>query len=168
MSKVDAECATGDLAGRGEPGVLLLVHRIGLQAVEFDVELDGLRDAVDRQVADDGEVVAVATDLRGGEGHLWVGLDTEEVGALQVAVAVGVVGVDARQLDGGVEAAVGQVIADASSASNRLKRPRTLVSPRCRMVNSTLLWAWSTGQVPVVRGSAAVFVDMVFLPGSGL
>ena len=61
-----------------------------------NVDGDRLGDALDGQVAGDDPVVASSRSTLGGdEGDLGVVLDVEEVGGDQVAVAVGVAGVDA-------------------------------------------------------------------------
>src|SRR5690606_21969212 len=70
---------------------------------------DRLRDVLDGQVAGDGPLVAVALDAGGVEGDARVGLDVEEVGRLQVAVAVGGRGVHGGGLDGDLHRGVGGV-----------------------------------------------------------
>ena len=70
------------------------------RAVGLEGDRDRLGHALDGQVAGDDPVVAVALDLGGGEGDLLVVVGVEEVGRLEVAVAVRDAGVDAGGLDG--------------------------------------------------------------------
>src|SRR3954451_5019639 len=73
------------------------VHR---GASELPVDGDRVGLAVDGEVADQGEDVVVdLLDLGADEGDLRVVLEVEEVGGLQVGVAVGVAGVHARGVD---------------------------------------------------------------------
>src|SRR3712207_8024015 len=51
-------------------------------------ELDGLGDALDGQVTDDGPVGTVGADLGGAEGHVGVIAHVEEVGGADVRVAL--------------------------------------------------------------------------------
>ena len=61
---------------------------------------DGLAGVLDGQVTGDGPLGAVALDLGRGEGDGREGRGVEEVGGLQVTVAVGRAGVDAGDVDG--------------------------------------------------------------------
>src|SRR6478735_8938189 len=72
-----------------------VAERVAGGAVLLELDRDRLGDVLDGQVAGDGPVAAVAGDVGGDEGDLGVRRDVEEVGALQVAVAVGDAGVDA-------------------------------------------------------------------------
>jgi hypothetical protein len=56
---------------------------------------------VQGQLAVDIETVLAVADAGGAEGHRRVGVGLEEVGRAEVVVALGVVGVDGGQLDGG-------------------------------------------------------------------
>ena len=70
------------------------------RAQAFDGKGDGLGDAVDGQVAGDGIVAAAfGLHLGGFEGHRGELFHVEEVGALQVAVALGVAGVHGGDVD---------------------------------------------------------------------
>src|SRR4029078_13124274 len=92
-------------------------------AGQLEVDRDRLGDVLDGQVAGDGPVVAVAGDLGGDEGDLGVGLDVEEVGAVQVAVAVRDTGVDAAGLDVHGHLAGGRVLGvDDGVAAELLER----------------------------------------------
>ena len=63
-----------------------------------------LRDAVESEVASDlVAAVSVGLDRCGLEGHGGVLLDVEEVGALEVGVALGVAGVDGGDVDGSLD-----------------------------------------------------------------
>src|SRR5690606_18741756 len=81
-------------------------------------ELDGLRHAVQREVADDDEVVAVNGDPRRGEGPGREVLDVEEVGAAQVGVACLVAGGDGRRVDLGGHGRALEVLADDDRAGD--------------------------------------------------
>src|SRR3712207_9347641 len=64
-------------------------------------ELDGLGDALDGQVTDDGPVGTVGADLGGAEGHVGVIAHVEEVGGADVRVALLLPGVDRVHVDRG-------------------------------------------------------------------
>src|SRR3954454_23399142 len=70
----------GGAALEAEAGV---AERVLGRAGQLEVDRDRLGDVLDGQVAGDRPVVAVAGDLGGDEGDLGVGLDVEEVGAVQ-------------------------------------------------------------------------------------
>ena len=93
-----------------------VAERVDRGAVELGVELDGLRDAVDRQVADDDVVLAGLADLGGDERPLAELLDVEEVAALEVAVAVGVAGGDGGRVERDGDRGARQVVADDDGA----------------------------------------------------
>ena len=77
-----------------------LVAREDLGPVELDVEHDRPRDPGDGEVAGELVVVAsVAHDRRRPERHDLVARGVEEVARSQVGVAIGIVGVDRRQID---------------------------------------------------------------------
>jgi hypothetical protein len=52
------------------------------------------------------------------------------------------------------------------SASKRLKRPRTLDTPRCRIENPTNEWCGSTAHRPGVKGIETPVVDAMVMPGT--
>src|SRR5581483_10147781 len=101
--EVHTELLAGDLGRRLEADALA-APRVGLDAEVLDVELDRLGDALDRQLA--GRLLAVEAGR--DEGHRAVVLHVEKVGRAEVAVALGVAGVDRVQVDGGVGGGVGQ------------------------------------------------------------
>ena len=76
---------------------------VGLGALERGDQFQRARDAVEREVALDLEVLVVDR-FHGGrlEGDLGVVLGVEEVGGAQVAVALGLARVDAGRVDGAV------------------------------------------------------------------
>ena len=102
--------------------------------------------------------VALGDDGVGDEGDLRELLDVEEVFAADVAVAVGVAGVEAGGLDGGVDLGVGDVLGEVQGGSASLNWPRTLLMPAWRTVKPISLCEVSRVQVPVVTfaGSAMV------------
>ncbi|VOL54490.1 Uncharacterised protein [Streptococcus pneumoniae] len=106
-----AEVLAGDLArgleahaGHAE-GILVLAAELGL-------ELHGLGDAVQRQLADQGELLGLAADLGGAEGHGGELLHVEEVGGAQVGVAALVLGADGGDVDGHVDGGLGELLGD--------------------------------------------------------
>src|SRR6195952_4384977 len=80
----------------------LAAPRVLADAQELDLELDGLGDALEGEVADDGGAVEGGR----GEAHLAELLHVEEVSGAQVAVALLVAGVDRVQVHGRVGAGV--------------------------------------------------------------
>src|SRR5213076_2395538 len=79
------------LAGQG--GLALeadaqVAEGVASGAAGLEIDADRLADTSDGEVAGDRPVVAVALDVRRGEGDRGVRLDLEEVGAAQVRVAV--------------------------------------------------------------------------------
>src|SRR5690606_16010655 len=85
------------------------------------LEVDGDRtgDVLDGQVAGDAQGVGVGGhDLGRAEGDRRVGLDVEEVGRLQVTVAVRAAGVDAGGLDGDLDGGALQVRAGGGLAAD--------------------------------------------------
>src|SRR5437868_2655319 len=74
----------------------LVAPRIGVRAGDRGVQRDRLGDALQGQLALD----AVGSDQRSAERRLRIALDVEELGRLDVAVAVLVVGVRAAGADG--------------------------------------------------------------------
>ena len=100
----------------------VLVHWEDLGAVEFDREFDRLRRAVDGEGSEHGvPIVAVLDDRGARERHLGVGFGVEEIGALEVAVAVGVVGIDRGQVDGCAEARRFETVADDQRCVERVE-----------------------------------------------
>src|ERR1044072_3848031 len=86
--ELHAVVAAAELAADVEADAAV-AERGGLRAAELGLERDRLRDAVHREVA--GDLVGVLVDgleARRLERDLRVALDVEEVGGLQVAVAV--------------------------------------------------------------------------------
>src|SRR4051812_1430959 len=75
----------------------LAAPRVLADAEELDLELDRAGDALEGQVADDGDAV----ERGGGEAHLAELLHVEEVRGAQVPVALLVAGVHGVQVDGG-------------------------------------------------------------------
>ena len=107
---VDAPVLAVDGGLALEPDALVAVGVDGGAGV-LEVDGHGLGDALDGEVAGDPVVLGVdLLDRGGGEGDLRVGLHVEEVVALEVAVAVGVAGVDAGGLDGQLQVRVGRVL----------------------------------------------------------
>src|SRR6266511_2356430 len=82
---------------------------LGEDGLDLDEDLDLVADdhtaAVHGDVGGDAEVLAVA-DAGGAVGHGGVGVGLEEVGRAQVVVALGVVGVDGAEVDGGGDGGV--------------------------------------------------------------
>src|SRR3954469_15857643 len=76
---VDPVGLAGDLGLGGEGGARAAVG-VRAEAVELQLEGDGLGDALDGEVALDGPVGAVSADAGGAEGHLGVVAHVEEVG----------------------------------------------------------------------------------------
>src|SRR4051812_4874350 len=97
---VDAELAAADRGGGREAGARATVG-VRAEAVDLEGEGDGAGDALDRQLAVERVVVAVGADRRAVERPGRVGLDLEEVGGADVAVALGVADVDRAGVDRG-------------------------------------------------------------------
>ncbi len=95
-----------------------------------EVDRDGLGDVLDREVAGDAVGVGVdRLDRRARERDRRVRLHVEEVVAAQVAVAIGVAGVDAGGLDRQLQVRRGGVLGvEVAEPSNSLNEPRTLVT----------------------------------------
>ncbi len=105
----------GRLAFEPDPGV---AERVDGGTAVLEVDGDRLGDTLDRQVARDPVVLVVhALDLRRHEGDLRVGVHVEEVVGAEVAVPVGVAGVDAGGLDR-------QLQLRRASGSSASKEPR--------------------------------------------
>jgi hypothetical protein len=98
---------------------------------------------VQRQLAVDVEAVLAVADGGRAVGHDGMGLDLEEVRRAQVVVALGVVGVDGGQLDGGVTEEASGSGERVSSPWKRVKWPRTLLTIRWRTVKATSEWPGS-------------------------
>jgi hypothetical protein len=129
--EVHAEVVAIDQRGGGEPGVGLAVGGMDLDTPELDREGHRLGDPVDREVA--GQLVpVVARDARGRKRDLRVLFGGEEVGAEQMRVAVGLVGVDGGRSMVAATATLSSVSPTVSVASNVRNVPRTLVNPRWR------------------------------------
>src|SRR4051794_29518821 len=78
-----------------------------VECIGYDAgDLDGLGVALDRDLAIDRHLVAVAVDRLRLEGQLWVLLGVEEVRALEVCLEVLVLDLDARDLRGPPDDAV--------------------------------------------------------------
>src|SRR3954468_2734185 len=97
---VHAELLAGDLGLAGEAGARAAVG-VRPEAVQLEVELDGLGDALDGQVALDLPVLTVVADAGRAEGHDGVVADVEEVSGLDVRVPLLLTGVDRVHVDGG-------------------------------------------------------------------
>src|SRR5690606_28634145 len=106
----DAEFLAGD-GGRSEEANAGCAECVYCLAAEFCVEFNFLGHAADGQVANENELARVALDGGGLEGHGWELLGVEEVFTLQVAVAIGVLGVDRCDLDGCFNRGVSQGLA---------------------------------------------------------
>src|SRR3712207_8752703 len=74
---VDALLLAGDLGLGAEAGGVAAVG-VGAEAVQLEGELDGLGDALDGQVADDGPVGTVGADLGRAERHVGVVAHVED------------------------------------------------------------------------------------------
>src|SRR5690606_14813066 len=94
----EAEVLAGDRRRRRERGAEVAVG-VGRGAVELGREGNGLGHAVDRELT--GHLGLGGADRHGGgrEGPRGVGLDLEEVGGLEVAVAARVARVDGRGVE---------------------------------------------------------------------
>ena len=153
-----AEVLAVDLGGGGEADAGVAPGVFAGRAGAFDGEGDGLGDAMEGQVAGDGVVAfALALDRGGFEGHGGVGLGFEEVGALEVAVALGVAGAEGGDVDGGLDGGVGGVGVSRWRVPERpLKLPFTLEIIMCLTLNSAVEWAGSSFQVVTVAGVVVV------------
>jgi uncharacterized protein (TIRG00374 family) len=143
----DAEVLAVEDGGGFEAGDRAVAHA-GVDAAEFEGEFDGAGDAVEGEVALDHVVVALGADGGGGEGGGGVLLGVEEVGGLDVGVAVGVLGVDGRDLDFGGDGG-GAVLGDGDGAGEVVERAADLADHE------------------VADGEADGGVDRVDGPGSG-
>ena len=141
--------ATRELAGDLQADAVV-APGVDVRALDLGFEDDGLRDAVEREVAGDAERV-VADDLDAGrlEGHLGVVLGVEEVARAQVLVACGLVRVDRGDLDGAVGPGGGQVLADLQRAGEV-----------CEL-------AADVGDAHVLDGEADLRVRRIDVPGAG-
>jgi hypothetical protein len=83
---LQAEVLAADLGLRGEAR-LRIVPRVDRDAVELELEVDLLGDALDGEVGVQHVAAAGGLDARADEGPRGVVLDVEEVAAAQVAVA---------------------------------------------------------------------------------
>ena len=87
-----------ELSGCAEPGTIVPIWILG-DALERHVERDFLRDAVQREIADQAVLVRVARralDASASEGHRWILVDFEEVGRFQMRVPLRLTCIDAR------------------------------------------------------------------------
>ena len=106
LFQLHAELVAGDdgLELQAEALATILVgHRIGDRARD----LDGLGVALDRDLAVDPELVAVALDRVGLEGQLGMALGVEELRALQMGLEVRVLDLDRCDLGGSPQRAIG-------------------------------------------------------------
>src|SRR6185312_519079 len=86
--------------------------RVDGDAAELDLEFDREGRLLDGQVALEDEVLLVAGGTGGDEGHFGELLHVEEVLALDMAVAVRVVGVEGRRLHDGLDLGALDGVAD--------------------------------------------------------
>ena len=104
---------------------------------------DGLRDAAERELAVDRDLVAIALDRLRGEAQLGEPLGVEEVGRLEVPDELRVVERDARDLGGALELAVDQLGVELLEAAAERARAAVLTA------KPTAEWIGSRLQVPV-------------------
>src|SRR5690606_30931163 len=102
---VDAEVRTVDLRRRRSARLRLTVA-VGRDSAELGRQGDGLRHAAERELAVDEQVVTLGADARRAERHLRELVGGEEVARAEVLVARLLTGVDARDLDRGLDRGV--------------------------------------------------------------
>src|SRR5262249_6084341 len=99
--ELDAEVAPADLADGGELDADAIVSMVRAGALEADLQAHRLRDATDGDEAvHHVAVCAGAVDARRVERHRGMGLGIETRGHVEECVAVGLVRVDGREIDG--------------------------------------------------------------------
>src|SRR6187551_1473944 len=103
---IDAEVGPVDAGGELQSEALVPV-RVRDRLREGAGHLDGLRDALDRDLTRDGDRLAVEVDLLGDEAKRRKALRVEEVGRLQMGGEVLVLDVDARDLRAALDAGTG-------------------------------------------------------------
>src|SRR3954471_21167729 len=120
----------------------LAAERIRERVRDDAGDLDGLGVALDRDLAVDRQLVAVAADVLRLEGQLRMALGVEEVGRLQMGLEVRVLDLDARDLRGALQGAVDHGRVEVRERAGERARH-------------------------VVDGKADVRVDLVDGPGAG-
>ena len=105
----EVEVAALDGGGGGEAFMRLVVHAWNRAGGAFCMKCDGLGDAVEGEVALDGEAVGNGGDAgadKGGGGELG---DIEHAGALEVGIASADACIDGGDVDGDVDGGLGDV-----------------------------------------------------------
>ena len=146
----EAIVAALDRSARREAADRLALHVLLRWRGAVQIEGHALGDAVDGQVADQMQL-AHGTGQRGGlERHRGVLRYVEEVGGLQVRVALGHAGGDGRGVDGRGRRRWGDVLAVQRTVPFTLPNaPWTWLTPMCTISKLTLECAGSIAQVDV-------------------
>ncbi len=162
---VDAEVLAVDGARGGQADALQVVG-VDVGALELDVEIDGLGDALDGQVAgQDALVVAGDLGVGGDEGDLRVLLDLEEIAGADVAVTVGVAGVDGRGLDDDVGGVVDVLRIDGEGTGVVGELAAGLGTIAWRTMKPSCECDGSMSQVPAKLGERAMGRVLSTFPG---
>ena len=143
-----------------EAGVARPVGEV-LHAAELDLQAQRPGHRPDRGVSLDHVALAVGLDRARGERDRRPQGHVDHVGLEDVRVRVRDAGVDGVEVDEGGDRGRLERSPTTASTEKRLKRPRTLDTPRCRMwrmVKPTEECAGSRVQAPAARGSAVVVV----------
>src|SRR5579859_1292893 len=119
---VEPEVHAVDLSGRADAQALAAAERVGQPALDGAGQLDRPGGLLDREVAADAVVLVVdLLDAGDAEGQVRVLLGVEEVGGLEVGVALVVAGAEAGDLDLDRAARLGHVVVGALEAPVELR-----------------------------------------------